>query len=133
MANRIPDERADRGGLTGATGNLTSDNPDEDFVPAETREMTDPEAARHLTATAHRRAEARRNEGADAGQLLERGDQTAPNDRDGGYGSAKGLGADDPAYRQEEHTAPAEPRPRSAGGDTVLGGDERRDPEDEHL
>jgi hypothetical protein len=134
MANRIRDERADRGGMTGATGNLTSDNADEDFVPAETRELTDPAAARHLTATAHRRADARRIEGAEPGQLLERGDETAPNDRDGGYGSARGLGADDPAYRLEEHAAPAEPTPRAReGGEPVLGGDERRDPEDEHL
>ncbi len=133
MTDRIPDERADRGGMTGATGDLTSDNVDEEFVPAETRELNDPAAARQLTATAHRHAEARRTEHAEPGQLLERGDQTAPNDRDGGYGSAKGLGADDPAYRMEEHGAPAQPKPRPASGDTVLGGDERRDPEDEHL
>jgi hypothetical protein len=133
MANRIPDERADRGGMTGATGNLTSDNAAEEFVPAETRELTDPTAARRLTATAHERAEARRREGSDPGQLLERGDQIAPNDRDGGYGSSSGLSADDPAYRLEEHAAPADPRPSSRGGDTVLGGDERREPDDEHL
>ena len=133
MANRIPDERADRGGMTGATGNLTSDNADEDFVPAETRELTDPAAARQLTAGAHRRAEARRTEDAEAGQLLESGAETAPNDRDGGYGSARGLAGDDPAYRLEEHTPPATPRPAAPTGDTVLGGDERRAPEDEHL
>jgi hypothetical protein len=133
MGKRIPDERADRGGLTGATGNLTSDNADEEFIPAETRELTDPSAARQLTAGTHRRAEQRRTEDAEPGQLLERGDQTAPNDRDGGYGSAKGLGADDPAYRLEEHAAPARPRPRRPHGDTVLGGDEQRDPEAEHL
>ena len=132
MTDRIPDERADRGGMTGATGDLTSDNPDEDFVPAETRELNDPAAARQLTATAHRRAESRRNEHAEPGQLLVRGDQTAPNDRDGGYGSAKGLAADDPAYRMEEHASPAAERP-AGRGETVLGGDEQRDPEDEHL
>lgn len=133
MTDRIPDERADRGGMTGATGDLTSDNADEDFVPAETRELTDPDTARHLTAAAHRRAESRRAEHAEPGQLLERGDATAPNDRDGGYGSAKGLAADDPAYRLEEHAAPAAPRPPASGGETFLGGDERRAPEDEHL
>lgn len=133
MTDRIPDERAGRGGMTGATGDLTSDNPDEDFVPAETRELSDPAVARQLTAAAHRRAESHRTEHAEPGQLLERGDQTAPNDRDGGYGSAKGLGADDPAYRMEEHVAPAQPAPRPPLDETVLGGDERRDPEDEHL
>ena len=138
MGNRIPDERADRGGMTGATGNLTSDTADEDFVPAETRELTDPEAAGQLTAATHQRAEERRAEGTEPGQLLERGDQTAPNDRDGGYGSAKGLSADDPAYRLEEHGTPAErhsPGRHSParGAETVLGGDEQRDPEEEHF
>ncbi|HEX6473807.1 MAG TPA: hypothetical protein VF114_01810 [Candidatus Limnocylindria bacterium] len=133
MTDRIPDERADRGGMTGATGDLTSDNPDEDFIPAETRELNDPAAARQLTAGAHRRAESHRNEHAEPGQLLERGDRTAPNDRDGGYGSSKGLGADDPAYRMEEHATPAQPAKPPAAHETVLGGDERRDPEDEHL
>jgi hypothetical protein len=135
MANRIPDERAGQGGMTGATGSLTSDNADEDFVPAETREMTDATASRQLTAVAHRRAEARRAEEAEAGQLLARGADTASNDRDGGYGSARGLAADDPAYRLEEHTdtRPAAPRRGATSGATVLGGDERREPEDEHL
>jgi hypothetical protein len=133
MTKRIPDERADRGALTGATGSLTSDNADEEFVPAETRELTDPASARQRTAAAHRRAEARRTADTEPGQLLERGDQTAPNDRDGGYGSSKGLGTDDPAYRLEEHAPPAEPRTRRPAGDTVLGGDEQRDPGDEHL
>ncbi|HEX5579000.1 MAG TPA: hypothetical protein VFY43_04970 [Candidatus Limnocylindria bacterium] len=132
MSDRTPDPRAEGGGLTGATGDLTSDLPDEDFVPAETRELTDPQAARQLTAATHRRAEARRTERVEPGQLLERGDQTAPNDRDGGYGSAKGLAADDPAYRMEEHATPAA-QPSARRGETVLGGDEQRDPEDEHL
>jgi hypothetical protein len=75
MANRIPDERAG-GGMTGATGNLTPDNANEDFVPAETRELTDPLP--------------RPTEESEADQSIERG----------------GAG---------------------------LGGDERREPEDEHL
>ena len=87
MTDRIPDERADRGGMTGATGNLTSDNEDEEFVPAETRALTDPAAVRQMT--------------------------------------ADGL---------EEHAAPPAALSRPARGrDTALGGDERRDPEDEHL
>jgi len=132
MGNRIPNERADRGGMTGATGNLTSDVADEDFVPAETRELTDPAAARQLTAASHRRAEERRTDDAEAGQLLERGAETAPNERDGGYGSSKGLGVEDPAYRLEQHATPAQPAHRTAA-ETVLGGDEQRDPEEEHL
>jgi hypothetical protein len=73
MTDRIPDERAEGGAMTGATGSLTPDIAGEDFVPAETRELTDP------------------------------------------------------------HAAPAGPAPPPPSGGTVLGGDERRDPEDEHL
>ena len=77
--------------MTGATGSLTPDNADEDFVPAETRAVP------------------------------------------GGPGSVKGPPTDYPADRSGEDVARAEPRPRSAGGDTALGGDVRREPEDEHL
>ena len=79
MANRTNDERADLGGMTGATGSLTPDGADEDFIPAETRELTDPERAR-LTGSPEQR--------------LDR---------------------------------------RLPGAGTILGGDERREPEDEHL
>ena len=126
----------EQGGMTGATGSLTpsESEAEEEFVPAETREMSDPRAARQLTAAAHRRAETRRAEESDEpGSLIERGDATAPNARDGGYGSEKGLAADDPAYRMEVHppapseAADAEPsrlsRPR-IGGDEVTEGEE---------
>jgi hypothetical protein len=124
-----------QGGMTGATGNLTPDEPDEAFVPAETREISDPAAARQLTAAAHRRAEARRN--------VETDDPTGPPvedaaksqaGRSGGYGSGKGLAPDDPAYRIEEQALPSvsgRQKPRERG--PILGGDERHDPEDEHL
>ena len=70
-----------QGGLTGATGSLTPSDPDDEFVPAETREMSDPPAARRIT---------------------------EPN-------SALPRPEDDP------HPGP------------ILGGDERHDPEEEHL
>jgi hypothetical protein len=103
-----------QGGMTGATGNLTPDEPDEAFVPAETRAISDPAAARQLTASAHRRAEARQAEGPDdPGWLANIEADTAPNARDVGHGSEQGISPDDPA--------------------PTLGGDERSDPEKEHL
>jgi hypothetical protein len=77
-----------QGGMTGATGNLTPDEPDEAFVPAETREIRDPSAARQLTAAAYRRAGERREPQADEAPVVR---------------------------------------------DPVLGGDDRHDPEKEHL
>ncbi len=119
------------GALTGATGNLTPDDADEEFVPAETREMSDATAARDVTASAHRRREARNADRTDEpGRLRDRDDRTAPNDRDGGYGSESGLAGDDPAYREDAHLPPPG---KPAGGETRIGGDEVHSPEDEHL
>jgi hypothetical protein len=45
--------------MTGATGNLTPSDPDDEFVPAETREMNDPRAVRRTNAQTHRVGEDR--------------------------------------------------------------------------
>jgi hypothetical protein len=123
-----------QGGMTGATGNLTPDEPDDEFLPAETREISDPAAARRLTAAAHRRAEALRAEEADDpnGPLVEDAAK-AQAGRGGGYGSGKGLAADDPAYRIEERALPPAAERVSLDRAPILGGDERHDPENEHL
>jgi hypothetical protein len=92
------------GGMTGATGNLTPDEPDQVFMPAETREISDPSAARKLTASAHRRAEGRQ----------------AEND-------------DDPVYRVDEQASPSAEGAPALDRSPMLGGDERHDPEDEHF
>lgn len=122
------------GAMTEATGSLTPDDGDEAFVPAETREVTDPGAARDLTAAGHRRREERRASGPDdPGSLIPRGEQMPPNDRDGGYGSEHGLAGDDPAYL-EQPRLPQDPnaggRPR---GETSVGGDETREPADDRF
>ncbi|HEX2141480.1 MAG TPA: hypothetical protein VHK28_04280 [Candidatus Limnocylindria bacterium] len=149
--DRFPAPAADGdglGGLTGATGNLTPDDPDDEFVPAETREIGDPRTARDLTAASYERGEKRRAESSDApGRLVDEGERTAPNDRDGGYGSEHGLAGSDPAYRFEERAGGAsgampdvgrehgasEPAHRRESRPPRLGVDEVHSPEDEHL
>jgi hypothetical protein len=125
-----------QGGMTGATGSLTPDGSDDEFIPAETRELNDPAASHAGTASAHQRAEERhRAQPDEPGSLIELGEETAPNDRDGGYGSSHGLAPDDPAYRQEVDPAlneagygpPATPAERG----TRIGGDEVH--EEEHF
>ena len=133
MAN---EDRRGSGALTGATGDLTPDDVDEPFVPAEQREIADPKRAREVTASVHRRAAQRQAEANDAGSLIgEEG--IAPNDRDGGYGTARGLAPDDPAYRMEERPEmveePAQAPPQRRGGEPRLGGDVRQDPDKEHM
>jgi hypothetical protein len=129
------EDKRGSGALTGATGSLTPDDVDGPFVPAEQREIADPKHARAVTASVHRRATQRQAEPNDAGSLIGE-DQIAPNDRDGGYGSARGLAPDDPAYRMEERPetveAPAAPPPRR-GREPRLGGDVRQDPDKEHM
>jgi hypothetical protein len=127
-------EDRNQGGMTGATGNLTPEEPDDEFVPAETREISYPTAARQLTAAAHRRAEARHAEETEdpTGPLVEDAAK-AQAGRAGGYGSGKGLAADDPAYRIEERALPPPDEPAPVDRSPIMGGDERHDPEDEHL
>jgi hypothetical protein len=128
-----PDADEDLGALTGATGSLTPDDPDGEFMPAETREVSDPEAARAITAASHRRREQRTAGAPDEPGGLRAGEEwEAPNDRDGGYGSEHGLAGDDPAYREAEHLPPASAAEEATTG-TQLGGDVARAPEDEHL
>jgi hypothetical protein len=88
-----------QGGMTGATGNLTSDEPDEAFVPAETREISDPAAARQLTESAHRRAEARQAERPDdPGRPREtEAEESAPAD------PSPMLGGDERHALEDEH------------------------------
>jgi hypothetical protein len=125
-------EDREQGGLTGATGSLTPSDPDDEFVPAETREISDPDAARRVTAETHRRAVDRGAGSRDQAAGPEpASDEQPQSTRSGGYGSGTGLSAEDPAYRMEERSLPAAQPP--AGDDTILGGDERRDPEAEHL
>jgi hypothetical protein len=120
--------------MTGATGSLTPSDADEEFVPAETREISDPAAARRITVDAHRRAEDRGAGNPDSAEGPPVTDEhQASQTRSGGYGSGSGLSAEDPAYRLEEKAPPAGATHRPPDAPTVLGGDERRDPEDEHL
>ncbi|HEX6655401.1 MAG TPA: hypothetical protein VF153_04230, partial [Candidatus Limnocylindria bacterium] len=95
-------EDRDQGGLTGATGSLTPSDPDDEFVPAETREISDPNAARRITADVHRRADDRGAGSPDNPEGPEHVRDDRPQaTRSGGYGSGSGLSAEDPAYRME--------------------------------
>lgn len=135
-----PGPRDPAGGMTGATGNLSPDDPEGEFIPAERREVDTPEGAGQVTAAAHRRHASRAAAEADVpGRLIERGAETGPNDRDGGYGSEHGLASRDPAYRVEEHLPPPTPSAGvsqgadAAGGEPRLGGDEIHTTEEEHF
>jgi hypothetical protein len=125
-------EDREQGGLTGATGSLTPSDPDDEFVPAETREISDPDGARQVTGELHRQA-AEHGVGGPAGAAGPEpvSDDKPQSTRSGGYGSGTGLSADDPAYRMEERAVP--PAERPAGTETILGGDERHDPDEEHF
>ena len=123
-----------QGGLTGATGSLTpsESEPEDEFMPAETREISDPHAARRITAETYRRAEERGAHQADPTGPPATDDKKPQQTRGGGYGSGDGLSEDDPAYRMEERALPSKgERPTTPG--PILGGDERHDPEEEHL
>ena len=88
--------------MTGATGDLTPDDADQPFVPAEWREVSDPEHQADLTVSQARHAEP------DASSASEAASGAAP--RDDGYGSGHGLSANDPAYRMESRPHDASPQ-----------------------
>jgi hypothetical protein len=118
------------GGLTGATGELTPDDPDAEFVPAERREMSNPRRQADVTESQARRAEAQHGEVGNP-EAQPEGGPTNLATRDMGNASEHGLSPDDPAYRMEFR----EPMPRSTdedddapprtGGDRVSDEEER--------
>jgi hypothetical protein len=119
--------------MTGATGNLTPTDPDDEFVPAETREISDPDAARRVTAETYRRAEDRGARQSDPAGGPVTDDRKPQQTRGGGYGTGAGLSEEDPAYRMEERALPESERASPREAAPMLGGDERHDPEEEHL
>ncbi|HVM24215.1 MAG TPA: hypothetical protein VM253_02310 [Candidatus Limnocylindrales bacterium] len=120
------------GGMTGATGDLTPEEPDRQFDPGERREMDDPVHHADMTDAQGRRAPAQLGETGDVTDRPE-GGPTNMASRDDGYGSHHGLSPDDPAYRMESHPTPpsgeedAGPqRDRTqVGGDEISEGEER--------
>lgn len=110
--------------MTGATGNLTPDDSEEPFVPAERREVDDSDERAAVTASQGSKAPAQSGDVGEPGGDLP---------HESGYGSEHGLSPNDPAYRMESRSRlssadPGQPRDR----DTSLGGDEASDRE-EHF
>lgn len=119
------------GGLTGATGDLTPDGTDVPFVPAERREISDPQHQAEVTTAHGRGAPAQYGDPGEPG--AEHGTGGAP--RDGGTGSEHGLSGDDPAYRMETRPNPSgnERHRRHTAGEPSridVDGDEFSDHED---
>ena len=140
-----PDPHADdsgSGGMTGATGELTSPDPNVEFVPAERREASGMERQADVTAAFHRAGTSE-----DDPNPIEAGGPTELAQREMGYGAPQGLAPNDPAYRMERHPSASEGEAvageEGAGapkahdpmpdGDPELGGDVRRDPAEEHF
>lgn len=114
------------GGLTGATGDLTPEAPDQAFVPGERREVAGPDRAQ-VTYNQAISAPAQQGEVGDPGDASAEG-PTNLAERDSGYGSEHGLSPEDPAYAMEIHP-PAGSEDRSER-ETRIGGDERSDREE---
>lgn len=115
------------GALTGASGSLTPDDGTaEAFVPAERREIADPDRAGSVTAEERRHAALGTDPQA-TGSSVPSGGATGPAQGAGGYGAEGGLATDDPAYRVDVEPD-AEPRasgPRVGDSDTYHEGEER--------
>ena len=121
------------GGMTGATGDLTPDGPEQSFVPGERREVEDPDARGNVTYRQGAGAPSQHGEVGDPGGEEVDGGPTNMTERESGYGSEHGLAPDDPAYRMEVNPpagpAPSPDRQREERGPRI-GGDELKDAED---
>jgi len=112
------------GAMTGATGGLTPDELSAPFIPAERREVSDPEAQAAVTAAQAGRAPAQTGDVGEPGRDRPDAGPTNLASRESGYGSEHGLSPDDPAYRMESRPiARSDESTSSADGDTRIGGD----------
>jgi hypothetical protein len=125
------------GGMTGATGELTPESSQDAFVPAERREASSADHRADVTAAFNREGARLVEEGADAAGESDLADDEAGAGRDD---APRGLPSNDPAFRMERHPSASEadeatPRRarRVSDGEPRLGGDLRRDPEEEHF
>ncbi|MDQ3690697.1 MAG: hypothetical protein M3406_11840 [Chloroflexota bacterium] len=112
------------GAMTGATGGLTPDELAEPFIPAERREVSDPQAQAAVTAAQAARAPAQAGDVGDPGSDRPDAGPTNLASRESGYGSEHGLSPNDPAYRMESRpvATPDESTP-PRDGHTRIGGD----------
>jgi len=120
--------------MTGATGNLTPDDSDMPFVPAESREVSDPDDQASATANQGRRAPAQSGDIGQPGLDRPEGGLTNMATRESGYGSEHGLSPNDPAYRMESRPVAGskdDPQPLRER-ENRIGGDEISD-HDEHF
>ena len=124
----MTDRGSSSGGMTGATGDLTPDDIQRDFVPGEFREVSDPVHQADVTQAQAARAPAQSGDLGFPGEDRPADGPTELAARESGYGSEHGLSPEDPAYRMERRPRPkVEPDPARGQRD---GGDERTDHED---
>ena len=126
--------------MTGATGDLTPDEAQRDFVPGEWREASDAEHAAEVTRAQAAAAPAQRGEIGEPGEAAVETGPTELAGRESGYGSTAGLSPEDPAYQAEVRPASPHADELTEGSaedprrqrDTRIGGDDLSERE-EHL
>lgn len=118
------DQQQSPAALTGATGDVTPPEADEDFVPGERRAIEDDRQQGAVLSAMHQEADRHRSLRDDPGQQ----DALAPNQRDGGYGSEHGLNRDDPLYAMDE-ASPRRPTPPPS----ETGSDVKADPQADRM
>lgn len=112
--------------MTGATGDLTPEAPDQAFDPGERREVAGPDRAQ-VTYRQGTAAPAQQGEIGTPGDASAEG-PTNLAERESGYGSEHGLSPNDPAYAMDVHP-PAGSDDAPAEG-TRIGGDKLTDAEE---
>ena len=115
---------ASSGAMTGATGDLTPDQIQDDLVTGERREIEDSITQAAVTESQAAMAPAQSGATGVPGSQADDEGPTELGTRDAGYGSEHGLAPNDPAYRMERRPPSVLADERGPQSDTRIGGDE---------
>ncbi len=130
--NRNDSHGRSSGAMTGATGSLTPDGDDAEFMPAELRAMLPPNLGQASTAQQRRHWPSDQPDASRPAYVQQmEAERNAQNQRAHGHDAARGPLADEPAYQFEQ--AQRRDSPASHSGVQSLGGDTLERPQDDRF
>jgi len=130
--NRDTSRGLSSGALTGATGSLTPDGDDAEFMPAELRAMLHPQLGQASTATQGRHWPADPPDASRPAYVQQMdAERSAQRQREHGHDAPRGPHADEPADQRAQ--ARRRGSPASPSGVQSLGGDTLRRPQDDRF
>ena len=130
--NRYNSRGRSSGAMTGATGSLTPDGDDAEFMPAELRAMLHPDSGLAITANQRRHWPSDPPDASRPAYVQQmEAERNAHSQRDHGHDAPRGKLVDEPANQSEQ--AQRQGSPASHSGVQSLGGDTLGRPQDDRF